>query len=338
MKDLIQQLVETWGPSGFEHHVRALIREHVAALADEITVDAMGNLICRMGQKSAGGQRVMVAAHMDEIGVMVSHIDRDGFARFTNIGGVNPQHLHGLRVMFESGLVGVIYAESTSDRSKIPGLSGFYIDAQNGEDDVPPIKVGDPANFWRPMDANGQRLTSKAMDDRIGCAVAIETMRRLKEKPGPHEVYFVFTVQEEVGLRGATTAGYGLYPDLAIALDVTLTGDTPKGPLKMAVELGKGTAIKALDGRHIAPPAVRQLMVERAEAHDIPYQIEILSGGTTDASAIQLAQSGVPAGTISIPCRYVHSPSETVDLGDVEASVELLRAILTEPIDGIWPE
>ncbi|MFP4322118.1 MAG: M42 family metallopeptidase [Anaerolineales bacterium] len=335
MKDLIRDLVEAWGPSGFEHHVRAYIREQVADLADEMRVDAMGNLICRMGEKHSDGLRVMVAAHMDEIGVMVSHIDDNGFARFTNIGGVNQQHLHGLRVMFENGLVGVVYAESSGDRGKIPGLNGFYIDAQNGEAETP-IKVGDPANFWRQMDERGSRLTSKAMDDRIGCAVAIETMRRLKDSP--HEVYFAFTVQEEVGLRGATTAGYSIYPDLAIALDVTLTGDTPKGPMKMAVELGKGTAIKALDGRHIAPPAVRELLVRRAEAHNIPYQIEILSGGTTDAAAIQLAQSGVPAGTISIPCRYVHSPSETVDLNDVQASVDLLVAALSEPITGIQPE
>lgn len=332
MIDLIKKLVEAWGPSGFEHGVRALIREEVAALADEIRVDALGNLICRMGE---GGTRVMIAAHMDEIGVMVSHIDADGFLRFTNIGGVNQQNLHGLRVKFEDGTVGVLNAEST-DRSKVPALSGFYIDVHTGTSEQP-VKVGDPAIFWRELDVRGARAVSKAMDDRIGCVVAIETMKRLKEAGTPHEVYFAFTVQEEVGLRGATTAGYALNPDLAIALDVTLTGDTPKGA-QMDVKLGAGAAIKAKDGRHIVPPEVKQLLIDSAEKHDIPYQIEILSGGTTDAAAIQLAQAGVPAGTISIPCRYVHSPSETVDLNDVTACVDLLTAVLSNPIQNIRPE
>lgn len=332
MIELIQKLVEVWGPSGFEHHVRELIRAEVADLADEIRVDALGNLICRVGE---GDSKVMIAAHMDEIGVMVSHIDDNGFLRFANIGGVNQQNLHGLRVQFEDGTVGVLSAEAT-DRSRVPGLSSFYIDVDTGEGESS-IKVGDPAVFWRQLDVRGQRAISKAMDDRIGCVVAIETMKRLKETQSPHEVYFVFTVQEEVGLRGATTSGYSIYPDLAIALDVTLTGDTPKGS-KMDVKLGAGAAIKAKDGRHIVSPAVKKLMVDAAEKNNIPYQIEILTGGTTDAAAIQTAQAGVPSGTISIPCRYVHSPSETVDLGDVKACVDLLTAIVTNSIEGVRPE
>jgi endoglucanase len=160
--------------------------------------------------------------------------------------------------------------------------------------------------------------------------VAIETMRRLRRTP--HQLQFVFTVQEEVGLRGARTSAFGLDPHVGIALDVTRTGDTPKGP-KMAVQLGKGPAIKVKDAQLLADPQLVDLMVRRAEAARIPYQLEVLQGGTTDASAIQLTRGGVPAGCISIPCRYVHTPSEMVDLSDVEGAVKLLVAILSRPID-----
>jgi len=336
MKDLIQKLVEAWGPSGFEHHLRDLIIEEVRDIASEIHVDALGNLICRVGELGEGGQRVMVAAHMDEIGVMISHIDRQGYLRFTNIGGVFPHTLYGGRVKFEDGTIGVVSVEHAwSNRKSLPDLSGFYIDVSNGEEDAP-IPVGSPAIFWRTMDERGSRLISKSMDDRIGCAVAIAGMRRLHELGGPNEVYFVFTVQEEVGLRGATTAAYAINPHVGFALDVTGTGDMPKG-MKMDVKLGAGTAIKVLDGKHIAPPAIKNLMIETAEANNIPYQLEILTGGTTDAAAIQLTQSGVPAGTISIPCRNVHTVSETVDISDVQASVDLLAALLSGSLEGLAP-
>lgn len=332
MKTRIKKLVEAWGPSGFEHHIREIIRAEVADLADDISLDPLGNLICRMGTLGANGQRIMVAAHMDEIGLMISHIDKDGFARFAPIGGVNIQHLHGLRVKFENGTIGVISADRGGDRHKLPDTNGFYVDTFGAD-----VKVGDAASFWREMDENGDALISKAMDDRIGCVVALEAMQRLKASGSPNEVYFVFTVQEEVGLRGATTAAYGIAPDFGIALDVTLTGDTPKA-LKMDVKLGGGAAIKALDGRHIVPPMVRELLVSVAEAENIPYQIEILTGGTTDAAAIQLTQGGVPSGTISIPCRYVHSPSETVNINDVRACVDLLSAVLSRELGALRPQ
>ena len=336
MKDLIQKLVEAWGPSGFEHHVRDLITAEVQGFASEIYTDALGNLICRVGELGEGGQRVMVAAHMDEIGVMISHIDREGYLRFTNIGGVFPHTLYGGRVKFEDGTIGVISVEHAwSNRKSLPDLNGFYIDVSNGDGNGD-VGVGSPAIFWRTMDERGTRLISKSMDDRIGCAVAIEAMRRIHDADGPNEVFFVFTVQEEVGLRGATTAAYGLNPDVGFALDVTGTGDMPKG-MQMEVKLGAGAAIKVLDGRHIAPPAIKNMMIHTAEAYEIPYQLEILTGGTTDAAAIQLAQSGVPAGTISIPCRNVHTVSETVDINDVQASVDLLAAMLTGSLEGLAP-
>src|SRR5574341_2228983 len=212
MKELIKKLVEAWGPSGFEHHVRELIRPEVESLADEIRVDALGNLICRVGKQKKGGIRVMIAAHMDEIGIMVSHIDRQGFLRFTNIGGVFPATLHGNRVKFENGVVASVGMEDAFKREKsLPDLGSFYIDASRGNGMSLDVKVGDPAVFWREIDVHGSRVIAKSLDDRIGCVVAIETLRKLKKKT-PHEVYFVFTVQEEVGVRGAKPAAYGINP------------------------------------------------------------------------------------------------------------------------------
>ncbi len=323
MKDLVRKLTEAWGPSGYEHGIRDLIRDEVADLADEITVDPLGNLICKIG---SGGKKVMVAAHMDEIGLMATFREKTtGYLRFANIGGLLTATLRGNRVRFEDGTIGVIGVESGGGDK----LDDFYIDVDDGNGDAT-IPEGSPAGFWRPMDERGQRLVGKAMDDRIGCVVAIEAMRKLN-KSAPNEVYFAFTVQEEVGLRGARTAAYNIDPDVAVALDVTRSGDEIKGA-KMAVKLGGGAAIKVHDPGLVVPPQIVNWMVSRAEADGIPYQRELLAGGTTDAAAIQLSRAGVPSGCISIPCRYVHTVSETVDVRDVQASVDLLAGLLSNDI------
>jgi endoglucanase len=168
------------------------------------------------------------------------------------------------------------------------------------------------------------------MDDRIGVAVLIETLRQLEQSP--NLVFFVFSVQEEVGLRGATTAAFGLDPDIGIAVDVTGTGDTPKG-LKMAISLGKGAAIKVRDGGMLSDPRVVEWMVQTAARANIPYQMEVLQGGTTDARAIQLSRAGVPTGCVSIPCRYIHAPSEMVEYADVQSAVRLLIALISQPVE-----
>jgi endoglucanase len=188
------------------------------------------------------------------------------------------------------------------------------------------VHIGELAVFDRPFADYGNRLVSKAMDDRIGVAVLIETLNQFDQSP--NQVFFVFSVQEEVGLRGATTAAFGLDPDIGIAVDVTATGDTPKG-LKMAVSLGKGPAIKVRDSGMLSDPKVIDWMVRTAQSSQIPYQIEVLEGGTTDARAIQLARAGIPAGCISIPCRYIHFPSEMVDYSDVLSAVKLLKALIS---------
>jgi len=329
MKSLIKSLVETTGPSGYEAAVRDLIRREVEGSADSVSVDPLGSLFVRKGTKKDGGLRIMLSAHMDEIGVMVTHVDENGYVRFTNIGGVYPRNCIGGRVIFTNGTRGVIYTERMENPGQMPSLDKLFIDVGVESRDECPVKVGDVAAFDRPFMELGNRLVSKAMDDRIACAVQIEALRRIKNTP--HELIFVFSVQEEVGLRGATAAGFSADPDLGISVDVTLTGDTPKG-VKMDVALGKGPAIKVRDGRMLSDKRVIDLMIASAEKQNMPYQLEVLEGGTTDAAAIQLARAGVPAGCVSIPCRYVHSPSEMVDIRDVEAAVNLLVDLLSNPI------
>lgn len=330
MKKLIEKLITTPGPSGYESQIREVVRAEVEAFADEVKVDALGNLIVKKSPSTgSGGQKIMLAGHMDEIGVIATHIDESGFVRFSNLGGVFPRYVPGGRVRFLDSTLGVIGTERVPDAYKVPELNKMFIDVGATGKKVCPVKVGDVAVFERPFSVLGNRLVSKAMDDRIAVAVMIETLRQLKKSP--HELYFVFTVQEEVGVRGATTAAFGIDPDLGLAVDVTMTGDTPKG-VKMEVALGKGPAIKIKDSGSLADPRVVNWMATTAEKAKIPHQFEILEFGGTDARAIQLTRAGVPAGCLSIPCRYVHSPSEMVDLGDVENSIKLLVELLSKPV------
>ena len=326
MRGTLRKLTEAFGPSGSEQQVRDLIRAEVEPLADEVRTDALGNLIAA---KHGPGKRVMLAAHMDEIGIIATYIDEKGFLRFSRIGGLNPLTLLGSRVRFADGTVGVIGVEKLEDPAKVPDLDKLYIDiGAKSKADVR-VRIGDVACMDRSLVDGGNRLIGKAMDDRAGCAVLVEILRRLRDCQ--HDAYFVFTTQEEVGLRGATTSTYRIDPDIAIAVDVTLTGDTPKSAT-MAVSLGEGVAIKVRDGGMLAHPAVKDLLVQRAEENRIPYQLEVLEGGTTDARVMQTARAGVPAGVISVPCRYVHTASEMIDLTDAEAAVNLLTTVLQNSI------
>lgn len=330
MKQLIQKLTDAFSPSGYEDEIRAVLRREIQGLADEVRVDAMGNLIVRKGRASSSGKRIMVAAHMDEIGLIVTHVDERGFARFTTIGGVFPRNLPGGRVRFANGTRGVIGLEPTNSTSEVPSLDRMFIDVGASSKKDCPLRVGDVAAFERPFLDLGERLVAKSMDDRIGCAVALEALRALKSTP--HEVYFVFTVQEEVGTRGAQTSAYGLDPQIGFAVDVTGVGDTP-GRRGLDLALGKGPTIKIRDGGMISDPRVVDWMVRCAERNGIPYQREVLDGVTTDARAMQLVRAGVPVGCVSIPCRYVHTPSEMVDLSDVRSAVKLIAALLSSKID-----
>lgn len=327
--ELVQKLVETPGPSGSEHAIREVIQAEIAGLVDEIRTDALGNLIARKGRRQEGGKRVMVSAHVDEIGLMVTHVDEHGFARFLMIGGVNPLTCLGGRVLFMNGARGVIGMERL-EKDTLPTLDKMFIDTGASSLEDSPVKVGDVCGFDRPFVNLGQRLVAKSMDDRISAVVAIEALRALKETP--NEIYFVFSVQEEVGLRGATTAAYAVDPEVGLAIDVTPTGDTPK-TTHMEVALGKGPAIKVRDSSFIADPRVVNWMVNEAKAQKLPYQMEVLTAGGTDGRAIQMTRAGVPAGCLSIGCRYVHSPSEMVDRNDLENAIKLLTGLLGKKIE-----
>jgi endoglucanase len=288
----------------------------------------MGNLIAHKAGDGTG-LKVMVAAHMDEIGVMVTHVTEKGYLRFTNIGGVRPHTLMGARVRFADGTIGVVYSEKLDSSKQIHPLSKHYIDVgANGSDDCL-VEVGTAACFDRSLVVRGDHYTAKSLDDRIGCAVVIETLRRLASTP--HEVYFVFSVQEEVGTRGAETAANALAPDVGIAVDITLAGDSPGAPT-IAVDLGAGTAIKVKDSGMIAHAGLVRHMRRVAEEKGIDYQLEVLEHGSTDARSMQIAGAGCAAGCVSIPCRYAHSQSETVAADDVEGSIQLLLEVLSNPI------
>jgi endoglucanase len=329
MIKILEELSNAYGVSGMEHEVRSIILKHIRRSVDTTEVDRMGNLICR---KKGSNPPVMLAAHMDEIGLVVTYADEKGYLRFAPTGGVSPVTLVGSRVRFENGVTGVIGWEKwmrPDAGSSRPEFAELYIDAGAIDRDQAPVSVGDAAVFVRPLEELGQRLVAKAMDDRLGCAIAIQTLAEIGQTP--NDLYFCFTVQEEVGTRGAVPAAYGIEPAIGLAVDVTLVGDTPKAR-PMAVSLGQGPAIKIMDGGMLAHSGIVRWMIQSAERAGIPYQREVLQAGSTDARSIQLSRAGVPTGCLSIPCRYVHTPSEMVDYGDVLHAVQLLTELLSREI------
>ncbi len=325
---ILQTLVETPGPSGSEHVIREKIKAEIQGHADEVYTDALGNLIARKGALKEGGKRIMISAHVDEIGLMITHVDDNGFARFLPIGGINPLTCLGGRVLFMNGTQGVIGMERL-EKDEHPELAKYFIDTGATSKADSKVGVGDVCGFERPLLDLGKRVVAKSMDDRVAAAIAVEALKEVK--PGVNELFFVFSVQEEVGIRGAITAAYGVDPEIGLAVDVTRTGDTPLG-VKMEVALGNGPAIKVRDSSFIADPRVVKWMVNEAKAQKLPYQLEVLEAGGTDGAAMQRTRAGVPAGCLSIPCRYIHSPSEMVDRDDVENSVKLLVGLLGKPV------
>jgi endoglucanase len=328
MKDLIKQLTEAYGPPGYEQAVREIIRAQVTPYADRVEVDPLGSLHA-VKQGNGAGVKIMLAAHMDEIGLMLSHIDEKGFGRFTRLGGVYPETLVGNRAIFTNGAIAVINAEKWPRLDELEASHRtLYLDfGANGKANVP-VRIGDVAAFERPCLDLGEVLVAKSMDDRVGCAILIETLKQLEQTP--HELHFVFTTQEEVGTRGATAAAYKVHPDVSIAVDVTDSGDVPERK-HFEVKMGHGPAIKIMDAGMLAHPGLKRWMAEVAEANEIPYQMEILTFGATDARAMQLAHEGSAAGALSIPCRHIHTPSEMVSYSDVQNAVKLLLALLAGP-------
>ena len=331
MKELLAHLTGLYGPSGKEEAVRQAIQQEIKDFVDEIHEDVMGNLIAVKKSSNSSGKKIMLAAHMDQIGLIITNIDENGFLRFANIGGVSPFNVIHRRVVFHNSVTGAVSYETELEDIKKLRLNKMYIDigATSREEAQELVQIGDVAVYHAPMAEVGDRYFGCAMDDRAGCAILIETIKGIKESP--NELIFVFTTQEEVGLRGARTSAYTIKPDIGISVDVTITGDTPKSR-PMAINLGDGPAVKVKDASLISHPMVKNLMIQRAEEAGIPYQLEVLEFGGTDSGAIHLSREGVPSGVISIPCRYVHSAHEMVDKSDLDNVVKLLISILENEI------
>ena len=319
--ELMKRLSDCFGPSGREKMIREMIRDEIKDLADEITIDPLGNLIAR---KKGKGKKILFSAHMDQIGLIITHVDEKGFLRFANVGGLNAKELLGLRMVFDNGLEGVICQEELKCNEKLT-TSKLFLDVAST--DIEFIKknfhIGDMCVFKTEYYETDDCVICKAADDRIGCYILIEA---LKSHPATdNDVYYVFSVQEEVGCRGAKTVGYSIDPELAIAIDVTATGDTPDG-IKMDVILGGGAAIKLKDNSLITHPDVKELLTDFAEKNNIKYQYEILEFGGTDAGPIHTSREGVPSGVISIPSRNLHTSGEIFNKFDVEECIKLVRA------------
>lgn len=325
MRKLLQKLVEAWGPSGREEVVRAVVQAELTRTKLEVRTDTLGNLIAT---KPGQGGRMLIAAHMDEIGLMVTHVDDRGLLRFVPVGDLDPAQLLGARVIFTDGTLGTIGCEKIEELKELK-LEKLFIDigASTAQEAEATIQIGSMATFAPHLAFQGNRVLAKSLDNRAGCAILLALIRDLPAVE--YQIDFVFTVQEEVGLRGARTAAYHLKPDLALAVDVTRTGDIPEAAL-MTVELGKGPAIKVKDTSIISHLQVRRLLEEAAKRADIPYQLEVLEKGGTDAGSIHLTREGVPTGVISIPARYLHSPVEVIDYRDLEHTYELLREFLQQ--------
>jgi endoglucanase len=349
--ELLSELCRTAGPPGREERVRKIVLRELKPLADRVEVDRMGNVVATRSPRGAKGRkapgrprRVMLSAHMDEISLMVTHVDERGFLRFTTLGGFDPKTLSAQRVLVHGkedvlGVVGSkpIHIMSDEERTKMPKIETFFIDVGLPKAKVDKlISVGDLITRERDFSEVGDTISTKALDDRMGVFVMIEAVRKLRAHDV--EVLAVATTQEEVGIRGAEVAAERLRPDLGIALDVTLANDVPGADSSESVSsLGKGTAIKVMDSSVICDPRVVDALRSIAQRKKIAFQMEVLAKGGTDTAAIQRAGGGVPSGCISIPTRYVHSVTEMCHKKDVQASIDLLAAFLADahrvPID-----
>jgi len=322
LRDTLKTLLSAYGPSGNEQAVAETVKSLIAAHVDSMRVDALGNLIVEKYGTEENGKRIMFSAHMDHIGFVVTDVDEDGFLRVNNVGSINLGVSVARHVVFENGTEGVLYCQPVKGEEK--GMKHLFIDigAESREEALQSVQPGDMAVYAPDYVELGEsRIASPAMDDRCCCALLCELLMYLDEPR--NTVVGVFSSQEEVGIRGAKVAAYSVNPDIGVGLDVTAWGDTPEVKLP-AVRLGKGAAVKFIDRSMIASPAVRDALLRAAEQAGVPAQREVLPFGGQDGSAIQHTRAGVPAGCLSIPCRYVHSPVEVIDMRDMEGALKIL--------------
>lgn len=336
---LLSKTCEIAGAPGFEKRIRDFIMEQVSPFVDEVQVDNLGNVIAiKKASNNPEGKRVMLAAHMDEIGFIVKHIDDNGFLRFHTLGGFDPKTLVAQRVIVhgKEDLIGVmgtkpIHVMSAEERTKMPQVTDFFIDMGMSKAEVEKyISIGDPITRDRELIEMGDCVNCKSIDNRVAVYIQLETLKQL-ENPA-YDVYAAFTVQEEVGIRGANVAAHQINPDFGIALDTTIAFDVPGAqPHEKVTELGKGTAIKIMDSMTICDYRMVAFMKAIADKHQILWQPEILTAGGTDTAGVQrMGKQGAIAGAISIPTRHLHQVIEMAHKEDIANSIRLLKACLEE--------
>jgi len=341
--DLLRRLTEAHGVPGQEGAIRDIVRKELKGLC-EMKIDRMGNLHCVQPGKGKNPKKLMIAAHMDEIGFIVKHVDDKGFARIQPLGGWDPRQMFSQRVKVhtQKGMVNGLLNFSTkpkhllteAEASKKPEIDGFFIDmGMTGDEAKKKVRLGDMVTMDRTFQEQGALMTCKCMDDRVAVYVMIEAVKAAKSHDV--ELHAVATVQEEIGLRGAAAAGSAIAPDIVVAVDITLANDIPGIPEQDQItKLGEGTAIKFMDSSLLCHPKVVNHFRALAEKYKIKHQIEILPLGGTDAGGIQRLHGGIPAFTLSIPTRYVHTVNETVHRDDVQASVDLLARYIEDAHNG----
>ena len=329
--ELLKKLNGAHGPSGDEGEVRRVIEELARPYADELTTDTMGSLIVR---KRGEGPKLMFSAHMDSIGFVVTHVTKEGFLRCGRLGGVNPKEAANTAVRFKNGVRGVFVKEEKAEFGKLK-LDECYIDIGAGDKEEAErlVQVGDTAVYDTPMFCNNGKVVSPYLDNRIACVILLKALEQIK--CCSNDCTFVFSVQEEVGLRGAKTAAYAVDPDYGVAVDVTDVDDVPGSEQYGTTQLGKGAAVKVMDSSVICHPELVAKLEEIAKANDIPVQRDVLRAGGTDAGVMSVSRSGVVTGGISIPCRYIHTPCEMADLTDVDACVALVAALAQTKLETV---
>ena len=321
----LQALNACHGPSGDEASIADAIAKLCAPFADDCRTDTLGNLIVH---RKGPGSKIMFSAHMDSIGGIVTHVEKEGFLRFGKVGGLPITELLFTPVRFKNGVRGLVTADEKTELKKA-AITDLCVDigAHDAQEAAAMVKVGDTFVYDTPTFAAGDRLVSPYADNRISCVVLLMALEQLAQKgPSGNDLYFVFSVQEEVGLRGAKTAAYGIDPDYGIAVDVTTANDESDSKHKTSSRLGGGAAIKVMDASVICHPQMVAKLDELAKGGGIPAQMDVITAGGTDAGAIHTTRMGVVTGGISIPCRYTHTPTEMVDRGDVEACARLVAA------------
>ena len=342
---LLKSICEMPGAPGYEKRIRDLVVSLVTPLADEVKTDNLGNVIAiKKSLHNPDGKRVMVAAHMDEIGFIVTHIDEKGFLRFHTLGGFDPKTLTAQRVIGHGkrdigGVMGSkpIHVMSPEEKNKVPQISDYFIDLGMTKDEVEEIvTVGDPVTRDRELVEMGNCVNCKSIDNRIAVYILIESLRLL-ENPA-YDVYATFTVQEEVGLRGANVAAHGINPDFGIALDTTIAFDVPGAQAHEKItSLGNGAAIKIMDASTICDYRMVAYMKQTADTHNIKWQPEILTAGGTDTAGVQrMGKQGAIAGAISIPTRHLHQVIEMAHKDDITNCINLLKCCLEGLGDFDW--